>query len=180
MELRVDVDEADMGAVRVGQSARFTVEAYQSRSFPAAILELRYAPKTIDGVVTYEALLIIDNAELLLRPGMTATAEIVVEHVEDALLIPNAALRFAPPAEAEAAASGGGLLGLLIPRRPGTGAPRAVPLADAEGWRTVWVPRDGVATAVKVRTGASDGLRTEILEGPIVAGDAVITDMARL
>lgn len=179
MELRVDVDEADMGAVRVGQPAQFTVEAYPGRRFPAAISELRYAPKTIDGVVTYEALLTIDNAELLLRPGMTATAEIVVEQVDDALLVPNAALRFAPPAEAEETKSGGGLLGLLIPRRPGASAPSAAPSADAEGWRTVWVPREGVATPVKVRAGASDGLRTVILEGSLAPGDLVITDMAR-
>lgn len=179
MELRVDVDEADMGSVRVGQTARFTVEAYQGRSFPAAISELRYAPQTIDGVVTYEALLSIDNADLLLRPGMTATAEIVVAQVDDALLVPNAALRFTPPASAEDARSGGGLLGLLIPRRPGAGAPTAAPPADPDGWRTLWVARGGEAAPVRVRAGASDGLRTEILEGPLAPGDRVITDMAR-
>jgi len=179
MALRVDVDEADMGLVRVGQSARFTVEAYQGRSFPAAISELRYAPQTIDGVVTYEALLTIDNAELLLRPGMTATAEIIVAQVDDALLVPNAALRFTPPPVAEDAKSGGGLLGLLIPRRPGAAAPGAAPKIDAEGWRTIWSARDGETAPIKVRVGASDGLRTEILDGPLAPGDRVITDLAR-
>jgi HlyD family secretion protein len=179
MELRVDVDEADMGAVRVGQSARFVVEAHQGRSFPAAISELRYAPKTIDGVVTYEALLTIDNADLLLRPGMTATAEIIVAQIDDALLVPNATLRFAPPAAAAETRSSGGLLGLLIPRRPGAAAPTAVPKADPDGWRTVWIARDGAPTAVRVQTGASDGLRTEILDGPLAPGEPVITDMAR-
>ena len=179
MALRVDVDEADMGLVRVGQSARFTVEAYQGRSFPAAISELRYAPQTIDGVVTYEALLTIDNAELLLRPGMTATAEIIVAQVDDALLVPNAALRFTPPPVAEDAKSGGGLLGLLIPRRPGAAAPGATPKIDAEGWRTIWSARDGETAPIKVRVGASDGLRTEILDGPLAPGDRVITDLAR-
>ncbi len=179
MELRVDVDEADMGSVRVGQTARFTVEAYRGRSFPATISALRYAPKTIDGVVTYEALLSIDNAELLLRPGMTATAEIVVAQVDEALLVPNAALRFAPPPAAEDAKSGGGLLGLLIPRRPGAAAPTAAPPADPDGWRTLWVARGGEAAPVRVRVGASDGLRTEILEGPLAPGDLAITDVAR-
>ncbi|MGF1658631.1 MAG: efflux RND transporter periplasmic adaptor subunit [Rubrimonas sp.] len=179
MELRVDVDEADMGAVRVGQPARFTVEAYRGRSFPASIAELRYAPKSVDGVVTYEALLHVDNADLLLRPGMTATAEIVVERIDDALLVPNAALRFAPPAPPEARRSGGGLLGLLIPRRPGAAGPTAAPQADAEGWRTIWVARDAEAAPVRVRAGASDGARTAILDGALAPGDRVITDMAR-
>jgi HlyD family secretion protein len=164
----------------VGQDARFTVEAHPGRGFPAAITQLRFAPKTVDGVVTYEAVLAIDNADLLLRPGMTATAEITVAHVPDALLVPNAALRFSPPVETAAPKSGGGLLGLIIPRRPGASAPLvAPPRADPAGWRTLWVERGGAAEAVQVRAGASDGLRTEILEGPLAPGDAVITDMAR-
>lgn len=180
MELRVDVDEADMGRVAVGQTARFTVEAHPGRSFPAAITQLRFAPKTVDGVVTYEAVLAIDNADLLLRPGMTATAEITVAHVPDALLAPNAALRFSPPVETAAPKSGGGLLGLIIPRRPGASAPLVAPQrADPAGWRTLWVERGGAAEPVRVRAGASDGSRTEILEGPLSPGDAAITDMAR-
>jgi HlyD family secretion protein len=81
MELRVDIDEADIGKVKVGNEAFFTVEAYQGRTFPAVISELRFAPKTVDGVVTYEAILSIDNADLLLRPGMTATADIKVAEI---------------------------------------------------------------------------------------------------
>jgi HlyD family secretion protein len=180
MELRVDVDEADMGRVAVGQAARFTVEAHQGRSFPAAITQLRYAPQTVDGVVTYEAVLGIDNADLALRPGMTATAEITVAHVADALLISNAALRFSPPVASEAPTSGGGLIGLIIPRRPGASAPlTAPPRADPAGWRTVWVERGGAAEPVRVQVGASDGSRSEILEGALAPGDVVIVDMAR-
>jgi HlyD family secretion protein len=156
------------------------VEAHQGRSFPATITQLRYAPQTVDGVVTYEAVLGIDNADLALRPGMTATAEITVAHVADALLVPNAALRFSPPVAAEAPKSGGGLIGLIIPRRPGASTPlTAPPRADPAGWRTVWVDRGGVAEAVRVRAGASDGARTEVLEGALAPGDAVIVDMAR-
>lgn len=180
MELRVDVDEADMGRVATGQTALFTVEAYPGRSFPAAIAEVRYAPKTVDGVVTYEAVLTIDNADLSLRPGMTATAEITVAHVPDALTVPNAALRFAPPPEAEGESrSGAGLLGLILPRRSASPSPVAVQPPDPEGWRTLWRLSDGKAEPVRVRAGESDGLRTEIVEGPLAPGDAVITDMAR-
>ena len=175
MELRVDIDEADVGTVRVGQKARFTVEAYQGRTFPAEIAELRYAPQTIDGVVTYQAILSIDNSAGLLRPGLTATATITVEQIPDALLVANAALRFAPPVEVEETSGGGGLLGLIMPRRPG-GPAEASNEAAADGSRTLWVLRDGTAVAVPVRTGATDGLKTAIVEGDVAPGDAAITD----
>jgi HlyD family secretion protein len=175
MELRVDIDEADVGTVRVGQKASFTVEAYQGRTFPAEIAELRYAPQTVDGVVTYQAILSIDNSAGLLRPGLTATANITVEQIPDALLVSNAALRFAPPVEVEQKSSGGGLLGLIMPRRPG-GPAEASNEAAADGSRTLWVLRDGTAVAVPVRTGATDGLKTAIVEGDVAPGDAAITD----
>ena len=97
MELQVDVDEADVGQVQPGQKAAFTVDAFPDRSFPASIRDIRYAAETIQGVVTYKALLEIDNTELLLRPGMTATAEIEVIDIAQTVLIPNAALRYSPP-----------------------------------------------------------------------------------
>ena len=81
MELQVDVDEADVGKVTVGQSASFDVDAFPDRKFPATIRDVRFASETIQGVVTYKAVLNIDNSELLLRPGMTATAEIKVTEV---------------------------------------------------------------------------------------------------
>lgn len=175
MELRVDVDEADMGVVTVGAEASFSVEAHQGRLYPARIAELRYAPQTIDGVVTYQAILSIDNSDLSLRPGMTATAEIVVERIADALLIPNAALRFAPPIAAEEGAKGGGLLGLLLPRRPSD--QQAVPRDGGAGTRTVWVLKDATAVPISVETGATDGTMTAIISGALAAGDKVITDM---
>lgn len=175
MELRVDVDEADMGVVTVGAEASFSVEAHQGRSYPARIAELRYAPQTIDGVVTYQAILSIDNSDLSLRPGMTATAEIVVARVADALLIPNAALRFAPPEAEEEGEKGGGLLGLLLPRRPSDQP--ASPRDAGAGARTVWALKDGAAVPVTVDTGATDGAMTAIAAGPLAAGDKVIIDM---
>ncbi len=177
MELRVDIDEADIGKVKVGNQASFTVEAYQGRTFPAAISELRFAPKTVDGVVTYEAILSIDNAELLLRPGMTATADIKVAEIRDAPAIPNAALRFAPPAQAEES-SGTGLLGMLFKNAP-TRAPSAAANGGADGHRTIYMFRDGLAVAVDILPGETDGAKTEIREGDVAVGDLVITDLTQ-
>lgn len=178
MELRVDIDEADIGKVSVGDTATFTVEAYQDRAFPAEISELGFMPQTVDGVVTYEAVLTIDNSQLLLRPGMTATADIVVAQVENALTLPNAALRFAPPADETEESSDGrsGLVGLVLPRRPGGDAPK-VASARAGAQRTVWVLEDDEPRAVEIRTGVSDGARTEIVEGALEEGALLITDM---
>ena len=85
MELQVDVDEADVGRVKVGQSATFGVDAFPDRKFPAKIRDIRFASETIQGVVTYKAVLDIDNSDLLLRPGMTATAEIKVHQIDEAI-----------------------------------------------------------------------------------------------
>jgi HlyD family secretion protein len=173
MELRVNVDEADIGRVAVGNEARFTVDAFPSRSFPARITTIRYAPETTDGVVTYKAILSVDNAEGLLRPGMTATATIAVTVVDDTLQVPSAALRFEPPQATEASGrrSGGGLLGMILPRRPAA-APKA---ASAEG-SSVWVLRGGVATEVPVTAGETDGKLTAITAADLAEGDSVIID----
>ncbi len=170
MELRVDVDEADIGKVTVGNPARFTVEAYPGRGFDATITEVRYAPETTEGVVTYKAILAVDNTDLSLRPGMTATATIRVAEVADALQVPNAALRYAPPQAADDRGGGSGLLGLIMPRRPGSNG------AGTASGRAVWVLRDGTPEEEAVETGQSDGKRTVILSGGLVEGDEVITD----
>jgi len=175
MELRVDIDEADIGKVKVGNEAIFTVEAYQGRTFPAVISELRYAPKTVDGVVTYEAILSIDNSELLLRPGMTATADIKVAEISDTLAIANAALRFSPPEEPEGS-GGTGLLGMLFRNAPSR-TPSPTAQVGADGRRTIWILRDGQATSVGILPGETDGAKTEIREGEIAEGDLVITDL---
>lgn len=99
MELQVDVDEADVGKVKASQRAAFGVDAFPDRKFPATIRDVRYASETIQGVVTYKAVLEIDNSELLLRPGMTATAELRVQEIAETLQIPNQALRYAPPVQ---------------------------------------------------------------------------------
>jgi len=174
MQLQVYIDEADMGSVRAGDAATFVVAAYPGRTFPATITQIRYAPATIEGVVTYKAILAVDNADGVLRPGMTATADITVAEVTDTLLVPNTALRYSPPVTAEETSSrGGGLLGLLIPRQPAT--TNVPPVAGENGERTIWVLRDGVPVSVSVKTGLSDGNRTAIVKGDIGEGDQVIT-----
>lgn len=168
MELLVDIDEADIGSVRVGQQASFTVDAYQGRSFPARIEQVRYAPETTDGVVTYKAVLAVENPDGLLRPGMTATATITVTEVKDALTVANSALRYAPPVAASSGRSGSGLLGLIMPARPEAQSGKA-------SGEAVWVLRDGQPVEVAVRRGESDGRRTVVTADDLHEGDKAIT-----
>ncbi len=169
MQLLVDIDEADIGQVKVGDSASFTVDAYPGRSFPATITQVRFSPETTDDVVTYKGVLAVDNAELLLRPGMTATATITVAEEKGQLLVPNAALRYAPPQAVAEDGGGSGLIGLIMPRPP----------SDRSGSGTgkaVWVLRGEVPTEVAVTPGATDGRQTVITAGDLAEGDPVITD----
>lgn len=174
MELQVNVDEADVGNVRPGQQASFTVDAYSDRKFPASIRDVRFASETVQGVVTYKAVLNVDNSELLLRPGMTATAEIKAIEIANALVVPNAALRFSPPAGD--AVQKRSLLQRILPGRPQFRAASKREVASAD--RTLYVLRDGAAVEVRVRTGASDGRFTEIVSGEIKAGDALIVSQS--
>ncbi len=171
MEVQVDVDEADVGRVKEGQQGTFSVDAYPDRKFQARIRELRYGSEVVQGVVTYKAVLSTDNAGLLLRPGMTATAEIVVQQVAQALTVPNAALRYAPPAKQS---SGPSLMRRLVSGRPQFRA--ASEREEAGPNRKVWVLKDGVPAPVPVVAGVSDGRRTEIVRGAIREGQGVIVD----
>ena len=178
MELHVAVDEADIGQVREGQAAMFTVDAYPERKFSAVISQVRLAPTTSDGVVTYETVLIVDNTDLALRPGMTATAEIVVQKVEKALTVPNAALRFKPPSAEQRQAQKEekpSLLSALLPRRPRREKrqPPALPKGDRQH---VWMESgQEPPRRVAIKTGFTDGIRTAVLEGELREGDQVIT-----
>jgi len=173
MALHVAVDEADVGQVSEGQPAEFTVDAYPDRRFPATITQVRFAPQTVDGVVTYETLLAVDNSDLALRPGMTATAVITVKKLDDVTLIPNAALRFSPPAGETRKSGGRGVFGSLFPRPPMT--TRRSNQAGQEGPQ-VWVLQQGAPVAVAVKTGASDGKFTQLIEGDLEVGAKVIVD----
>jgi HlyD family secretion protein len=173
MKLIVDVDEADIGNVRVGQTATFRVDAYPDRSFSSKVSEVRSTPKTSNGVVTYQTVLAVDNSERLLQPGMTATAEITVTHVADALLVPNAALRFTPPAAQQGGRGGGGFS--LLPRPPGLQR-RDRSLED--GQSRVWRESGAGVEPVPVELGPTDGRVTVLRSGDLRDGAAVIVDVA--
>ena len=169
MQLEADVDEADIGEVKEGQKATFRVDAYPGKNFPAVIDTIEYSPKVTDNVVTYKAVLTVDNNALLLRPGMTATAQIVVQEVPNALAVPNAALRYTPPKEK--ASQGFSVMNLFIPRMP-PAVKNTAPAAD--GMRTLYILDNGVPKPVSVHVGVSDGKDTEILSGDVEAGQQVI------
>lgn len=174
MELHVDVDEADVGKIEPGQSATFSVDAHPERRYPAEIVEVRFGAKTTNGVVTYETLLKVDNGDLSLRPGMTATADIVVERVASALLVPNSALRYTPKtATVEGRSAGGSVLGKLMPRPPRPGRAKEAGGA-AKRQQRLWVVDDGLPRAIAVKIGQSDGSRTQILEGDLRPGMEVV------
>ncbi len=176
MELQVDVDEADVAQVREGQNATFSVDAWPGRRFEAVITRVSYGSQEKDNVISYLTVLAVDNGDFSLRPGMTGTAEITTAIRENALLVPNAALRFNPETGAPPQKkSGGGILNSLMPRPPSQ-PPKAK--APRDGTPRVWVLRNEQPTAVEVRTGISNGRLTEILEGALEAGTQVITEAA--
>ncbi len=177
MELEVDVDEADVGQVKDGQAATFTVDAYANRQYPARIRRVGYGSQTKDGVVFYKAVLSVNNTDLTLRPGMTASASIVTLERPGVLLVPNAALRFAPTA-ANAAAPGGGIVSSLLPRPPGMGQKPAAVATPKEGAGQVWVLRNGQPEAVAVTVGHTDGRVTEVSGPDVKAGLKVIVETA--
>jgi len=173
MELEAAIDEADIGSVEKEQRAQFTVDAFPGRIFDASIRDIAYAAVTTEGVVTYEAKLTVDNRDLLLRPGMTATVAVVTKEAKDVLAVPNEAFRFRPPVVERS--RGFSLQSLFMPPRMGRNRPPQTAQA-ADGSRTLYVLRGGEPRPVRVRTGVSDGERTEILSG-LEPGDEVIVSL---
>ncbi|MFH1886780.1 MAG: efflux RND transporter periplasmic adaptor subunit, partial [Pseudomonadota bacterium] len=175
MELNVDVDEADVGRVREGQPAFFTVDAYPGETFSALVTQVRFAAKTESGVVTYATLLSVENQDLKLRPGMTATADIRVQEVTDALLAPNRALRYKPPApETE---ENGDLLSRIFPwRRPRAARKTPTHRKGEEEGQTVWILRNNEPVPVKIRLGVTDGDSTQVLSGDLAPGTPLIVE----
>lgn len=173
MELHVDVDEADVGQVKEGQQAVFMVDAYPDRSFPAQILQVRYGSQEVDGVITYETVLNVDNSDLSLRPGMTATSDITVKKIENAVVLPNGGLRFTPPVQEKEISSRGSLLGSLFRRPASRPKKQAAPRNDMKK-QHVWVLRQGQPVAVPVTLGVTDGIKTELVAGDIEPGTEII------
>jgi len=156
MQVDTSVAEADVGRIAKGMTATFTVDAYPAETFRGTIREVRNAPQTVQNVVTYDAVIDVENAELKLKPGMTANVTVVYADRADVLRLPNAAVRFrAPPA--------------LV-----TSAPAAPALRPDQ--RLVWLLREGQPHPTAVRLGVSDGVLSEVLEGELAPGDAVVTE----
>jgi HlyD family secretion protein len=177
MELQVDVDEADVGQVKEGQDATFTVDAYPDRTFPARITQVRYGSQTVEGVVTYKTVLKVDNSSLALRPGMTATAVITVNLRDNVVLVPNAALRFAPSSNGSSGRSrGGGLVGMLLPRPPGMNDNKIEEPDTKSKEQRVWIVRNRQLAALSFTKGLSDGLHTEVVSGQIESGMELVID----
>ena len=177
LRLEVAVDEADVGSVKVGQKASFTVSAYPSRRYPARITRVAFGSTKTDNVITYTTWLEVDNTDLSLRPGMTAASTIVATERNDVLLVPNTALRFTPATAAGAApAASGSVVSKLMPRMPPrSGGRRAAGNGNA-AVRQIWVLQDGQAVAIAVTPGISDGRMTEVSGPDLKEGMAVITD----
>jgi HlyD family secretion protein len=176
MQLEANIDEADIGTVETGQKATFTVDAFSGRSFPARIETIEFSPLTTDGVVTYKAVLSVDNSDLALRPGMTATAQITVQEISNALLVPNAALRYSPPVQTRQ--EGFSLSRLFMPRMP-RGGGRPAPKEPSTGERKVWALKDKVPVSLSIKTGASDGRLTEVTAGELDTDTVLITAAKR-
>jgi HlyD family secretion protein len=179
MKLHVAVDEADVGKVKEGQEAEFSVDAYPEQRFPARVAEVRFSPKTVEGVVTYETVLKVDNPKLILMPGMTATADIVVQKLINILLIPNMALRFTPPRsnQPRMKKKNRGMLGALLPRRRRPAVPEKKENSMMKNQRRIWTLRQGKPVSVTVTTGTTDGQMTEVLAGDITPGMELLTDI---
>jgi len=177
MTLEVDVDEADVGAVREGQRATFNVDAYPNRRYPSRVSRVGFGSQLKENVVSYLTVLTVDNVDLSLRPGMTGTAEIITAERQDVLLVPNAALRFSPAAAGAAKKSGGGILGAMLPRPPRQASRPAMKAAATGDAQRVWVLREGAPAALAISVGASDGRMTEVTGGEVREGTQVITEM---
>lgn len=171
MDLQVNVDEADVASIRPGLSATFTVSAWAGRKFDAVIERVGLGSTTKDNVVTYKTLMKVDNSDLALRPGMTATATVVTARRDNALLVPNAALRYTPQTTPQATPASPSLVSRLVPVRP----PQARPQSGRQAASNeVWVLDSGSPRSVKVQTGITNGRFTEILSGDLAPGALVI------
>jgi len=163
MQVDTNVSESDVGGVKVGQKASFTVEAYPDKTFHGQVTQLRQAPITVQNVVTYNVVVSVDNPELELLPGMTANTRIVTAERDDVLRVPVQAIRFVPPGAQPAQGGAANGAGATRAKRDGSTA-------------RVWVLRDATPRPVAVTTGLSDNTHVEISGGGLKAGDRVIVN----
>ena len=154
MQIDTNVSESDVGAIKEGDPATFTVDAYPNRVFKGVVSQVRQSPQTVQNVVTYDAVISVDNGDLALRPGMTASTQVITDQRNDVLRLPNQALRFNPSVVQAAEVSG-------------------------SGQSRVWVLRDGHISPVVVKPGLNDANFTEVAEGDLQPGDQVVTAETR-
>jgi HlyD family secretion protein len=156
MEVDTNISESDVGGMKAGDEATFTVDAYPNRVFRGIVNQVRLSPQTVQNVVTYDAVIDVDNNDLALMPGMTASTQIVVQEKRSVLRVPDQALRYAP----------GGLAG---PEHAGSiGGPTS-------NQARVWLLRHGKPISVSIVAGLDDGTFTQIVSGVLRPGDPVIT-----
>lgn len=173
MQVETAIDEADVGRLKVGQDASFTVDAFPGKRFKGQVKQVRKAAQVVSNVVSYTVVISAENPDLILLPGMTANVRIITAQKENVLKAPNAALRFRPPANEEKSALAG--------RQPGgSGPPGGGPGRGGRGGAgKLWVVGgDGQPTPLDVKTGINDGNQTELLETDLTEGREVIVGMA--
>jgi HlyD family secretion protein len=183
MQIDSSVAEADVGGVVEGQEVPFTVDAYPDRTFHGTVTQVRNSPTTVNNVVTYDCVIGVTNSDYKLKPGMTANVSIIVAQRENALTIPNGALRFrvpdnavvvtnSPAAQPATATNGGNLAGSLGGHRGGRGH------GERPVFHTIYVlvgeGKDAKLQAVQIKTGISDGISTEVVSG-LDEGAQVVT-----
>jgi HlyD family secretion protein len=148
MQIEASVNEADIGTVKAGQDVEFAVDAHADITFKGGVSQVRIAPTTLENVVTYDVVIMVENPEFKLKPGMTATVSIIVSDRKGVLMVPNAALRFSYP-------------------------PGGLAMYDVQG---IWIPGDGKPERIEITTGITDGNHTEIISGEIKEGQEIIVE----
>lgn len=182
MQVQADVDQADIGKIRVGQTASFTVDAYPEQSFKGEISQVRLNATANQNVITYPVILTVDNAEEKLRPQMTANVTIEVEKAENVLRVPNAALRFRPVETAATSDPERAAARMGAPSKGAAGASRAFEAATGAPPRrgqSVYVleGKDDLKP-VSIRTGITDGRFTAVVDGDLKEGDTIVVGVA--
>ena len=171
MQIDANFAEADIGSIRVGQTVRFTVDAFAGRNFQGEVKLIRLNPTTVQNVVTYDVVINVDNPEQILLPGMTAYVSIAVAERKDVLLVPNAALRFKPANAGNQKRAGG---------HPGGAANGGIPKSAQDAFSAkVYVLEQGELVPVSVSLGITDNRNTEIVAGELKAGDQLVVGDAQ-
>lgn len=160
MKAIVSVDEADIGGVKENQKVTFTVDAYPNREFEGKITQLRLKSAIVNGVVTYEAVVQVNNTDLLLRPGMTASASIITDMLKNVLVVPNAALRFSPPINND-----------------DTEKKKKHAMTQTDKGDHVWILKNNLPIKIKVKLGKSNSIMSVITASSLQTGDKVITGL---